>query len=207
MNKKKKIIIIIVTVVVIIAGGIIGIICAKSGKTQLSVKVVEVVDTISGYGYNLEDRDTEIYKEKILELKKVLQASEIDYEQYATLLSELFVIDLYTINNKTNKYDVGSLDFIYADSQDNFKNKLLDTMYKLVEDNSNNTRTQELPEVSNVNVTNIKSTKYQKDNTSLSAYEVSVEITYQRDLGYDENVLVTIALEDNKLYVVGLSNL
>jgi hypothetical protein len=202
MNKKKKALIIISIVLIIIIGGIVGVICAKSSKTELSVKVVEVLDSISGYGYNLEDRDTEIYKEKYLELKSVLEKDEIDYNEYAKLLSELFVIDLYTIDNKNNKYDVGSLDFIYYEDQDDFKNNVLDTMYKLVEDNTNNDRNQELPVVSNTNVTNIKSTKYQKDDVNLEAYLVNVEITYEKDLGYDKEVKVTVVKEDNKLYVV-----
>jgi hypothetical protein len=205
-KKQKKIIIIIVIVLILVLGGLLGYRTAKSVKSEIPVKIIEVLETIDGYGYSLEDRDTEIYKEKYYELKSVLE-EEIDYEKYASLLAELFSIDLYTIDNKTNKYDVGSLDFIYPDEQDKFKSKVMDTMYKLVEDNSTNTREQTLPIVKSTEVTNIKKDKYTKDGTTLPSYEVTLTNTYEEDLGYDKNIKVTMVLEDNKLYVVSTTSL
>ncbi len=204
-GNKKKIILSIMSILIIIGSITIGCSFMKEEKEPIPTNTVEVLESINEYGYHLEDRDTEIYKEKFTELKKILEEEEIDYEQYAKTLAQLFLIDLYTIDNKLSKYDVGSLDFIYETEQEKFRNKLTDSMYKLVEDNSNNTRKQELPVVSNVEVEDMKEIKYKKGNESLEGYEIKATISYEKDLKYDKNVVVTIVKEENKLYVVNLS--
>ena len=171
MNKKKKKIIIIVSIVVvilIIIGVIAWFLLKKDETNEMPVNTIEVLDSINGYDYKLEDRDTELYKEKFLELKSVLESDVIDYESYAKLLAELYVIDLYTIDNKVSKYDVGSLEFIYPEDQEEFKNKVIDTIYKLVEDNATNKRKQELPEVMKTEVKELENTTYQKNDTTLT---------------------------------------
>ncbi len=207
MNKKKKKIIIIVSIVVVLLIGIgLGFFFYFKNKNNQPIKNVEVVDTISEYGYNLEDRDTVIYKEAFNNLKDVLKEEEINYEEYANCLGKLFIIDLYTIENKVNKYDVGSLDFIYPSEKEKFQNKVMDTMYKLVEDNTSNTRKQELPVVKNVTINSTQNTTYKKGDTELVAYLLDITISYEKELGYDEHITLTIAKEENKLYVVNLTS-
>ena len=58
-------------------------------------------------------------KENFKELDKILSEETINYEKYAQVLSKLFIIDLYTIDNKKNMYDVGSLEYVY--DKENFK--------------------------------------------------------------------------------------
>lgn len=205
-RKKKKSRIIICLVVLLLIGAGVGYFFYHKNIKQPVENSIEVVDTIHDYGYQLEDRDTEIYKETFNKLKDVLNEEEINYEDYATYLGELFIIDFYTIENKLNKYDVGSLDFLYPSEKEKFQNKAMDTMYKLVEDNTGNTRTQELPIVKNATVNSIKTTTYKKGDTVLNAYLLELSISYEKDLGYDENVSLTIAKEENKLYVVNLTN-
>lgn len=207
MNKKKKIIIIAVVAVIVILAVVLGIYFYNKGNKQeeTPTKTVEVLDSIEGYDYKLEDRDTNLYKEKFLELKELLEGSEINKETYATLIAELFAIDLYTIDNKNSKYDVGGLDFIYPEEQEEFKNKVTDTMYKLIEDNSTNSRKQELPNVNNIVVTNIEETQYTKGETILGGYKIHLTLSYEKDLGYDENIVITLTNENEKLYVVSLT--
>ena len=208
MNKKKKKIIIIVSIVVvilIIIGVIAWFLLKKDETNEMPVNTIEVLDSINGYDYKLEDRDTELYKEKFLELKSVLESDAIDYESYAKLLAELYVIDLYTIDNKVSKYDVGSLEFIYPEDQEEFKNKVIDTIYKLVEDNATNKRKQELPEVMKTEVKELENTTYQKNDTTLTGYKIPITLTYTKDLEYDKNVIVTVVKENDKMYVVSLT--
>ena len=205
MSKKKKVIIIIVILILLIGILIGGYFYLKSKqKVEIPVKVIEVLDSIEGYDYKLEDRDTDVYKEKFLELKKVLESEEIDEKKYASLLAELFAIDLYTIDNKNSKYDVGSLDFIYQEEQEKFKNKVMDSMYKLVEDNTSNKRSQELPIVSNTEIEEIKEIDYTKSEIKLEGYEVILKLSYEKDLEYDTKVKITLVKEDQKIYVVSI---
>lgn len=202
-KKKKKIIIIaIISILLIVAAGVSAYFYFKPVEPTPEVKTVEVLDKIIGYDYSLEDRDTALYKETFLELKELLEGEEKNDKTYAELLAKLFVIDLYTIDNKISKYDVGSLDFIYPEEKEKFQNKVIDTMYKLVEDNSTNTRRQDLPIVKNVEITKIEETKYKKGTTNLNGYQVDIAINYEKDLGYDKKITLTLVKEEEKIYVV-----
>jgi len=204
MSKKKKIIIISIIIAILILAGVITtlIILKNKKKEETSVKTIEVLDSIKGYNYKLEDRDTELYKKKFLELKELLESKEIDEEKYAILVAELFAIDLYTIDNKNTKYDVGALDFIYPEEQEKFKNKVTDSMYKLVEDNSTNNRKQELPVVSDTEIIEITKMEYEKSGTVFDGYNINLELSYEKNLGYDNSIEIIIIEEENVLYVV-----
>ena len=71
------------------------------------VEKTKVVDSIDNFSYTLDDRDTKLMKDTYNELKDVLNKDQIDYELYAKTLAKLFVIDLFTMNNKINKYEIG----------------------------------------------------------------------------------------------------
>ena len=68
-------------------------------------EIVEL-DSIPKYGYVLADRDTPLYKDTFDQLREVLTNEEVNFDEYAKLLAELYIIDLYTIDNKMNQYDV-----------------------------------------------------------------------------------------------------
>lgn len=207
MTKKKKIILALSGIGIVILLGIIGrfIYVKTTQKIEIPVKTIEVLDSINGYNYKLEDRDTALYKEKFLKLKETLESEKIDKKEYASLLAELFVIDLYTIDNKNSKYDVGALDFIYPEEQEKFSNMAMDSLYKLVEDNSDNKRTQELPIVSETKITKMENAKYTKLGTSFNGYKIHINISYEKQLDYDESVVVTVLEENEKMYVVSFS--
>ena len=171
----------------------------KNNNTNDNIKVV---DSIEKYGYNLDDRDSALMKSKYEELKKVLNSDKIDYEEYAKILAELFIIDLFTLNNKINKYDVGSAEYVYPDSIENFKLNVEDTIYKHMENNSDGKRKQDLPEVSGSNITAINTGEFLIDDENYDSFIVELNWDYVKDLGYDDNATITLINLDNKLYVV-----
>ena len=128
MKKKYKILLIVIIVLIIVI--IATIVAFKFLKGSEPAEPVKVVDRIDNFDYTLDDRDTELMKNTYNELKTVLSSDEIDYEKYAEILSKLFVIDLFTMDNKVNRYDVGSTEYVYPDSVDNFKTNVEDTIYK-----------------------------------------------------------------------------
>ena len=67
---------------------------------------VSVVDTIKNYDYALEDRDTVLYKNLYQQLKEVLEEDKIDEDAYSKLVVQMFIADLFTLDNKMSKYDV-----------------------------------------------------------------------------------------------------
>lgn len=204
--KKNKIWIITISLVILFS--ILGYLAyniffkkeAKKDETSNETNITE----INGYGITLTDNDTALYKTEFEMLKANLESENIDYQEYAKSIAKLYIIDLYTINNKVNKYDVGGLEFIYEGAKDNYITNVTDTLYKYVEDNSKNKRKKELPVVSSVSVDSINEATYKvnDENITYNGYKIKVNWDYEKDLGYDKTAEIIIINKDNHLYVV-----
>lgn len=201
-DKKRLIILIVVIVLTLIVCGIIVLDYMKDDIKKPNTPEVQITNNIDKYGYVLHDTDTEYYKELFDKLKVVLDKEEVDEELYATLLSQLFVTDFYTLSNKLSSSDVGGLDFVVSTVKDNFAAKAKDTMYKSVKTNLYGDRDQELPTVTKVSVDNIITNSYSYgDNKDTKAYSVKCSVTYDKELGYPTTVKLTLVHTDNKLEV------
>ena len=199
MRKKYKLTLIIIAILIIMVAFITFFILFNGKK---EVEKINVVDSIDEYGYTLDDRDSKLMKEIYEELKNILIKDEINYEEYAKIISKLFVIDLFTMNNKINKYDVGSTEYVYTENVDNFKLNVEDTIYKSIINNSNGKRKQELPCVSSVNIESITEEEFEMNENMVDAYVIKINWKYEKDLGYDDYATIKLIKEDNKLYVV-----
>lgn len=170
----------------------------KFFKTQ----EIRVVSKIDGYSYVLESNQTKIFKKYYKELKKELEDQHIDEENYARLVSQLFIIDFYTLSNKVTNQDVGGVQFLHSSIQDNFKMKATDTMYKYVKNNIYGNRRQQLPTVKDVKIEEIKEISYDYlDQKKVPAYQVKVNIQYKKNLGYDTSRTLILLHEEQKLVV------
>ncbi len=206
MRKRYKIGLIIISVllVVVIVIGVVKIFfTSDTEKTETNVS--SIISTITDYGYTLDDRDTEYMKEVFSELEAILEQSEVDYEAYAEALAKLFIIDFYTLDNKINKYDVGSLEYILSSVVDMFRQKAMDTIYKDIIDNTYKDRVQDLPEITQVNVESIEEATYILDEEEVSAYKVEVTFEYKEDLGYDTEGTIYLVRNAQKLEIVSYS--
>lgn len=164
--------------------------------------VKKEIDSIEYYGYSLEKRDTKIYETYYKELNKTLSEKEINYNDYAKLLSKLFLIDLFNLDNKLGSTDIGGLEFLHKDLRENFKENMGNGMYKFIEINLDGKRKQELPIVKDVIVDDVFETKYTYNKKEYPAYLVTANIEYEKDLGYQESIKLTIIRDDKILYVV-----
>ena len=160
------------------------------------VKETETLDTIDNYSYVLTDSDTDYYKEQFKELKKILQAEEVNEEEYAKTISKLFLIDFYSLASSINKNDVGGSQYVEEDYRDTFIKKAKDTIYANVENNIYGDRKQELPNVTQVEITKITKTK--------TGYETQASITYDKELGYAKEVILTLTKKENILEISSL---
>lgn len=200
MKKNKDIVVIIIFIIVgVLLFGYLGY-RVKNDFFKGSER--KKLDSIELYGYTLSKNDTDIYKTYFKELSKTLNENPIDYNEYAKLISKLFVIDLYTLDNKLASTDIGGLEFLHNDLKDNFKENIGSTLYNYVESNIDGKRTQELPIVKDVEVSDVFETKYKYNNTEYDAYIVSTNITYEKDLGYPSSMKLTIIKDNNILYIV-----
>lgn len=201
MRKKYKIWLIIIFMFIILASGI-GISKLFIKKEKPAIKnITNIISNINDYGYTLDDRDTKYMQEVFKELEGILNKSEIDYQAYAKTLAKLFIIDFYTLNNKVNKYDVGSLEYIDSKHITEFKNKAMDTIYGDIIDNTYKDRVQDLPEITDVEVLSINIENIKIADTEVESYKVSLKYTYKEDLGYDSEGTVYLIKNKNKLEV------
>lgn len=201
MSKKYKNLLTFIAFLIIIFTGlaIYTFLIKKDVKEKIEVNVV---DEIKDYGYSLNSLDSKYYKELFEQLKTILKADEIDKEAYAKVVAELFVVDLYTIDTKVNKYDVGGDQYYHADKLDMYKKKVVETFYELVKDNSYGDRKQELPVVSNIEVVDYKTATYKLGEEEVPSYVVTLKWSYEKDLGYDQEGIVTLVDNGDKIEVV-----
>ena len=209
MSKKRKIVLWVIIILIIAAGALIAF--KIFYKSETPKKVATTIDSIDGYDYKLEDRDTKLYEEEFKTLKQNLESDDIDYKEYAESVAKMFIIDLYTIDNKVNKYDVGGVEFVHSKALSNYELNVENTIYKYVADNSYNDRDQQLPEVSDITIDNVEETTYEItcfddeedcENQELDAYEITLSWDYKEDLDYDSKAVVIVVREDNLMVVV-----
>lgn len=213
MSKKAKIKLIFVILMLILVAFIIGYFVV-GGKNSDDKAKTKVVDEIKKFNYTVSDSDSKLFKEKFKELKKVLSEKEVDNKKYATLVSELFVIDFYTLDNKLTKNDVGGVQFVYTKHQADFIDKARDGMYKQVKNNLDNDRKQSLPEVDTIEVVSteevVPSAIFESEDfknvTDAEAYEIKLKWTYKNDDKFQKEATVVVVKDSDKLSVAKLSD-
>ena len=149
-------------------------------------KIVEI-DKIEAYDYHLYKDSSKLYKSYFNELKEVLE-NNYNEEEYAKVVSKLFVADFYDLKNKKSNTDIGGIAFIHPDTVEDFKKSARKTIYKFVGSS------KELPEVSGVTVGDV--------TLEEGTYTVKVEISYKKDLDYPKNAELRLVLLDKKLYII-----
>ena len=203
LNKGRLIFTIIIIVLIIIL--IMYLYSSIFSKINTQPKTIKVTDEIKEFGYVLEDTETDLYKSYFKELSEELNnkdEDDIDYEKYAELISKLYVSDFYNLDNKITKNDVGGLQFIHEDMQENFLLKAKDTIYKNIESDVYGDRKQSLPVVSEVTTDDVEETTYDYNDIEYDAYNVTLSWEYKDDLGYDDEKIFTAIKDGKKLWLV-----
>ena len=206
MKKKKirkSIMVLMILIVIGVGGYFVATKILFKKKEDAPVQVIQVTSSIERYGYTLEDRDTDLFKKNFEELKELLNQEEYDKEEYLTLMSKLLIIDLYTINNKLSRYDIGGLEYVYEGARASFKTVAENTIYKTVENNLDGTRNQELPEVEEIEITDISEYKFtMPDESTVEGYRVKASWSYVKSLGYDTAATLVFIPDGEKLGMV-----
>lgn len=202
MNKKKKKEIhknrILVIILIIIVLGLVAFF-----QTRPKLQVVSVVSTIDNYDYYIESNATKIERKYYKELEGELSDNKVDEDNYAKLVSKLFIVDYYSLNNKITNKDIGGVQFIHSELRDKFINESSNTIYKYIENNLYGTRKQKLPEVSSVDIEKVENIKYKSNNfKDDNGYKVVAKVNYIKDYDYPKELKLTLIHENNKLVIV-----
>lgn len=195
ISKIKKILRIIMIVLIVVIGlYVLLLLPNKTNKLKEGKKIK--------YDYILYERDTDLYKNIFNELESTINKDTIDYEKYAEYLSKLFIIDLYTLDNKLSKEDIGGIQYIYDSFKENFSLNAKETLYKYVESNLSNTRVQDLPTVKNIELVSLEKSTYKIEDKTYDSFLVKLKWDYKKDMGYDNKGTITLIKDNNELFIV-----
>lgn len=207
MKLKKKPKKILITVIVLAAVAAIAFVGYNVFFGKDDVKEAKVLKTIKKYGYTLKDNKTKRYQDMFEELDKILKKDPVNEEEYAKKITEMFIYDFYSLNDKSTKTDVGGTAFVYTSILENFLLNAEDTYYKYVESNMYNDRKQSLPEVDEIKVDSVEQIAFAYgEETDEEAYKVTVSWTYTDKAfnDYQKEATLTFIHDDIKLSLVEL---
>ncbi|MBP3635672.1 MAG: hypothetical protein J6J17_04405 [Bacilli bacterium] len=208
-NKRKVLILIFILLIAIL----LILFAMKIGKNNdQNGRRKNVVDEIKSFDYSVSDTDTKLFKDTFKELKKELSKSNVDKKNYASLISKLFIIDFYTLSNKSNVNDVGAVQFVYSSYKTDFVDIARTGIYKQVQSNLDNNRTQKLPEVESVTIESIEEVipssilehKDFRNVTEANAYEIKVNWTYKESNDFQDSATILVVPDKDKLSVAKL---
>lgn len=203
--KKKLIVIVVILAVILLGSGMYFLFFNKS-----VTKENKVVSKISKYGYTLKSNKSSAYKKLFQELKDVLSKDKVDEEEYVKTITKMFIVDFYSLKDHIAKTDVGGVDFLHKDAEQNFIVNAEDTIYKYVESNIYGNRKQKLPEVDEVTIKSVENTEFTYlDNTDEEAYQVVATWTYKDKSvaeGYQDEATFIYIHDGKKLVLVELQN-
>lgn len=200
MKKRYKGALWIIEIIIVL---LLGVLWLKSFLGSFaSQNKTKVVSKIEKYDYSLDDRDSTLFADEFHHLENILKEKEVDEKDYTTSLAKLFVIDFYSLSSKLNKYDVGSLEYIYPSKAVMFKEKAMDSVYRNIIDNSDAKRVQELPTVSSITSCDVVEGTYMLDEQEVASYIATISWTYEKDMEYDKEAKITFVKKDYKYYVV-----
>ena len=127
LKKGPKIVLLVLTLILVAAAGVALFI--KMKPKEVKVDEVKILNTIEKYDYNLKDNKTKRYETLFRELEDILTAKEVDIEEYVNKISEMFIYDFYSLEDKSAKTDVGGVEFVHPNALANFLLNAEDTYY------------------------------------------------------------------------------
>ena len=174
-KKIKRLLVIFVLILLAIGGYLI----YKELTSQKEPKEAKIINEIEDYGYKLKENKPERYKKLFKELKEILAETEVNEEKYVSKISEMFIYDFYSLDDKTAKTDIGGVDFIYNEILENVLQNAQSTYYKYVENNIYNNRNQKLPIVDTITIDSVEQKDFEYNGkTDNTAYYVKSSWTY-----------------------------
>lgn len=174
-KKIKRLLVIFVLILLAIGGYLI----YKELTSPKEPKEAKIINEIEDYGYKLKENKPERYKKLFKELKEILAETEVNEEKYVSKISEMFIYDFYSLDDKTAKTDIGGVDFIYNEILENVLQNAQSTYYKYVENNIYNNRNQKLPIVDTITIDSVEQKDFEYNGkTDNTAYYVKSSWTY-----------------------------
>lgn len=205
-RKPKKLLIIMFILIILV---VVGVAVYFLAFNKEEVKEAKVVSKIDHYGYELKSNKSTKYKKLFKELQEILSEKEVDEKKYVKKITEMFIVDFYSLEDHISKTDVGGVDFVHPDVLENFIVNAEDTIYKYVESNIYGQRKQELPIIDTVTIDSVDNDTYSYGETiDDNAYIVKASWKYgsnSSSSGYQTSANFVYVHDGDKLQLVEIS--
>lgn len=205
-RKPKKLLIIMFILIILV---VVGVAVYFLAFNKEEVKEAKVVSKIDHYGYELKSNKSTKYKKLFKELQEILSEKEVDEKKYVKKITEMFIVDFYSLEDHISKTDVGGVDFVHPDVLENFIVNAEDTIYKYVESNIYGQRKQELPIIDTVTIDSVDNDTYSYGETiDDNAYIVKASWKYgsnSSSSGYQTSANFVYVHDEDKLQLVEIS--
>lgn len=203
-RKPKKLLIIMFILIILV---VVGVAVYFLTFNKEEVKEAKVVSKIDHYGYELKSNKSTKYKKLFKELQEILSEKEVDEKKYVKKITEMFIVDFYSLEDHISKTDVGGVDFVHPDVLENFIVNAEDTIYKYVESNIYGQRKQELPIIDTVTIDSVDNDTYSYGETiDDNAYIVKASWKYgSSSSGYQTSANFVYVHDGDKLQLVEIS--
>ena len=208
MKLKKKAKKVFIGIIIVLLLALLGFVVYKFySSSNNEVKEAKIVSKIDKYGYSLKEDKPKAYKDMFKELEEILNKDKVDEEAYVKKISEMFIYDFYSLDDKDAKTDIGGVDFIYNATLENFLQNAQNTYYKYVESNIYNNRKQKLPTVDKIEIKDVSQKAFAYGSeTDNKAYFVETEWTYTDEnySGYQNKATLVFIHDGIKISLVEL---
>lgn len=195
-KREKNFVLILLLLIIVIAGGVfLYLKFFKKKPVERERTENKIIDSMTDYGYSLRENDSDYYKEEYENLKNIINAEDFNYQDYASQVAKMFIIDLYTLSTKMNKYDVGGVNYFHSDKKNMFEQKVMDTLYLTLRDNTYGDRKQALPEVKSVSISEVSDIEY-KVNEIQDCFLIKLNWSYVNNMGYDDEGSAVVCKEN-----------
>ena len=180
----------------------------KKGKLVVFLLIILFIVFGCVFMFKKKPKNVPVSVQLFNSLKDLLGNDDYDEEEYALLISKLFLTDFYDLNNKVMKSDVGGTQFVYSEYRSDFELGAIDSVYKYVQSNVYGDRKQELPIVKSIEKVDIYTDSFEYNyDIDYDAYYVTLNINYDVDLGYPSQVKLVLIHNDNKLEIAKMETL
>ena len=95
-------------------------------KKDEPVNVSKVENTIEKYGYAINDNASDYYKSEFEILKELAKNDDATEEDIVKQVAKLYIIDLLSLQEKINKYEVTCSQYFYSDKRNMNTQKIID---------------------------------------------------------------------------------
>ena len=163
------------------------------------------------------NKPTEATKPKVVDEIKTfnyaLSEKEVDNKKYAETVAKLFIIDFFSLDNKTSKNDIGGVQFVYSKFKTDFVDYARNSIYKRVNNKIDSKEKQNLPLVDEIKVDSVEEVvpsqifehqDFAEDNEA-DAYEVSLSWSYKNGDDFQTSTVLTLVKDGSKLSIAKMT--